>query len=106
MDNEMLIFNILKYCEKRNTKPTIACTESGAGKDLIANLRKGQAPSIYKIRDLAAYLGCDTSDLVGDKKEAAAIRDSQTELFMQFLGKLSDEQKSALGKILEEKKHD
>lgn len=66
MDAEKIIKRILNICEQKNLKPTIACTESGAGKDLVANLRKGIIPSVEKVARLAAYLGVTTSELLGE----------------------------------------
>lgn len=35
MDKNKFVENVKIYCAKRGVKPTIACTESGAGKDLL-----------------------------------------------------------------------
>lgn len=108
MDKEILaqnlITNILLQCDKSGEKPTNACIDAGVGASFISDIKRGRLPSIHKVVELAEHFGCDTSDLVGDKKGAVTTRDSQTELFMKFLDKLSQEQKDALGKILEEKK--
>lgn len=49
-------------------KPTVACAESGAGKDMLTNLSKrGIIPSIERVQLLAQYLGCTTSDLLGER---------------------------------------
>ena len=66
MDNNALIQNIIKYCEAANVAPTVACKESGVGKDLIANMKKGKTPSVAKVADLAHYLGVTTSELLGE----------------------------------------
>ena len=67
MDNELMIFNIRKYCAGRNLKPTIACMAAGVGRSYVSNLARGQSPSVASVSDLAAYLGVSTSDL-GDAK--------------------------------------
>lgn len=67
MDAEKVIEKILAVCRQKNLKPTAACMESGAGKDLIANLRKGIIPSVEKVSRLAAYLGVTTSELLGEE---------------------------------------
>ena len=66
MDKDLLIQNIIKYCISKGEPPTNACFSAGVGRSFIANMRKGQTPSVAKIADLAAYLGVSTSDLVGD----------------------------------------
>lgn len=48
-----------------------ALTESGAGKDFIANMKKGRIPSVQKFSALADYLDCSVDYLLGrtDKPE-------------------------------------
>ncbi|MEJ5965588.1 LexA family protein [Flavonifractor porci] len=59
--------NIKLYCDKKGIKPTVACKESGAGKDLINQIeRRGSMPSIEKVQMLADYLGVTTSELLGE----------------------------------------
>ena len=77
MDAAKIIENIQDVCERRGLKTTNACSESGAGKDLIANLRKGVIPSVEKIAQLAAYLGVTTSELLG---EAPPQRDGERQV--------------------------
>ena len=66
MNKDLLVSNIINQCERVGTKPTPACIEAGVGKDLIQNIRLGKKTELWRIADLAAYLGCSTSDLVGD----------------------------------------
>ena len=73
MNNETLIFNIQKYCELRDTKPTPAAIAAGIGRTFFADLNRGKTPSVAKIADLAAYLGVSVSDLVGDAKTPADL---------------------------------
>jgi transcriptional regulator with XRE-family HTH domain len=50
----------------RGVSPNKAFTESGVGKDFIANLRKGQAiPTARKFLSLADYLDCSVDYLLG-----------------------------------------
>ena len=76
MNKEVFVQNIKHYCSLKGIKPTVACKESGAGKDLINQIEtKGSIPSIEKVQLLAAYLGCTTSELLGEgepTKTAAA----------------------------------
>lgn len=67
MDAKGFVQNIKLYCDKRGVKPTVACKESGAGKDLINQIeRRGSMPSIEKVQMLADYLGVTTSELLGE----------------------------------------
>ena len=66
MDNEVLVQNVEAICEQKGVKPTIACRESGAGKDFLTNIKKGQSPSLGKTKMLAEYLGVSTSELLGE----------------------------------------
>ena len=70
MDAVIFVQNIKSLCAKRGVKPTVACKESGAGKDLINQIeRRGSLPSIEKVQLLANYLGVTTSELLGEKTE-------------------------------------
>ena len=83
MDKELMIFNIKKYCEAKNIKPTIACTAAGVGRSFVSNIARGQTPSVGSVADLAAYLNVSTSDLVGDAQtpvELAPLADAWAEL--------------------------
>lgn len=80
MDAAIFVQNIKKYCSQRNVAPTVACKESGAGKDLINQIeRRGSLPSIEKVHLLAQYLGVTTSDLLGEKIEPTVNDDGLTE---------------------------
>ena len=71
MDAVIFVQNIKSLCAKRGVKPTVACKESGAGKDLINQIeRRGSLPSIEKVQLLANYLGVTTSELLGEKIES------------------------------------
>lgn len=67
MDREKFVQNIKFFCARRNVKPTVACVESGAGKNFINHLvRQGSEPSVGKVQLLAEYLGVTTSELLGE----------------------------------------
>ena len=67
MDKNKFVENVKIYCAKRGVKPTIACTESGAGKNLLGQIAKrGTVPSVERVQLLAQYLGCTVSDLLGE----------------------------------------
>ena len=68
MDIEKVVENIQRACKHRGTNPTEAGRESGAGKDLVTNMRRrGILPSIEKMSMLATYLGVTTSELLGEE---------------------------------------
>ena len=71
MDTSLFVQNVKKYCELKGVAPTIACKESGAGKDLLPNVKKGQTPSVAKVQLLAQYLGVTTSDLLGEAQKSS-----------------------------------
>lgn len=71
MDVLKIVENIQRICKEKGTTPTVAGKESGAGKDLVTNMkRKGTQPSIEKIRLLANYLEVSTSELLGETSSA------------------------------------
>ena len=66
MDLEKLELNVQEFCNVKHVTPTVAFRESGIGKNFFDNMRRGSAPSIEKVQKLAQYLGCTTSDLLGE----------------------------------------
>lgn len=68
MNVEIFVQNVEKLCKIRGINVTDACRNSGAGKDLINQIKRGSMPSIQKIESLAAYLGVNTSELLGENK--------------------------------------
>lgn len=71
MDVLKIVENIQRICKEKGITPTVAGKESGAGKDLVTNMkRKGTQPSIEKIRLLANYLEVSTSELLGETSPA------------------------------------
>ena len=67
-------------------KSTVACQESGAGKQFIQHVKRGSEPSVGKVQLLAQYLGVTVSDLLGEEPapqeapaEAAAVEPEPVE---------------------------
>lgn len=60
-----LLLNIEKICSSSNLPAAYIETESGVGKGLIGNLKKGSAPSVDKVAKLADFLGVSTDYLLG-----------------------------------------
>ena len=75
MNNEIFVRNVEIRCKQKGVPPTVACRESGAGKDFLTNLKKGQSPSLGKAQQLAQYLGCTVSDLLGETGTATQVLD-------------------------------
>lgn len=71
MNVEIFVQNIKNHCKAIGTTPTVACEESGAGRNFMDNIKKGSVPSVAKVQLLASYLGVTTSELLGEEKEPA-----------------------------------
>lgn len=83
MDKEIFVQNIKIYCALKGVKPTVACRESGVGTSFISDINRGQIPSVAKVQQLAQYLGCTVSDLLGETKAADQPAGSQ-DIFMEL----------------------
>lgn len=80
MDAVIFVQNIKQLCEKKGVKPTVACKESGAGKDLINQIeRRRSLPSVEKVQLLAEYFGVTTSELLGETKKPTVRDDGLTD---------------------------
>lgn len=94
MDKDLFVQNVKTYCAKKGVKPTVACVESGAGKDLIGKLTgRGSIPSVEKVQLFAQYLGCTVSDLLGEKETPP---DPVRQEFMRLLDSMTAEQRNEL----------
>lgn len=70
MDAVVFVQNVKLLCKNKGIKPTIACEQSGAGKNLLNHIEtRGSIPSVEKVQLLANYLGVTTSELLGEKTE-------------------------------------
>lgn len=68
LNKQLFVQNVKMYCKLRGIKPTIACTESGAGKSLLSQIEtRGSIPSVEKVQLLAQYLKVSTSELLGEE---------------------------------------
>lgn len=69
MDKLKIVENIQRICKERGTTPTVAGEKSGAGKEMVSNMKqKGTVPSIERFQLFAEYLGVTTSQLLGEEK--------------------------------------
>ena len=91
LDTERFVQNVEYWCKLKGEPPTIACEKSGAGRSLIANIKRGSFPSVAKVQQLAQYLGCTTSDLLGETPGALpAVPEGPTEQFLKLFSSLDD----------------
>ena len=64
MESELIIENIGFLAELRHISKNRALVESGAGKDFIANMRKGQVPSGEKLQRISNYFNVPIDELI------------------------------------------
>lgn len=94
MNVELFEKNIKKYSALKGVSPTVACIESGAGKNLLGQLKgRGSIPSVERVQLLAQYLGCTVSDLLGEKETPP---DPVRQEFMRLLDNMTAEQRNDL----------
>lgn len=93
--------NVQRFCILKGVKPTIACTESGAGRNFMTDIKNGKKTSLHRVELLATYLGVNASQLLGepepDKKEKgpesiSAIEAARDETLINLLTQLSPEE--------------
>lgn len=70
--------NVKHFCERKGVKPTTACVESGAGRNLITYVKRGQEPSLRRVELLAAYLGVTIGQLIGESEASHEKKDLST----------------------------
>lgn len=94
MNKDVFVQNVKKYCALKGVKPTVACDESGAGKNLIGQLvNRDTVPSVERVQLLAQYLGVTTSDLLGEAQKSSPP--SEEDGLPPIWYSLSEEQKRA-----------
>lgn len=100
MNTDIFVQNVKKYCAINGVKPTVACAESGAGKDLLSKLANhGAIPSVAKVQLLAQYLGCTVSDLLGEK--ATSSPPSEDDELLQKISTLAPERRKQAEEYLD-----
>lgn len=102
MEKEIFVENVKRYCAQKGVTSTVACAESGAGKDLLGRLANhGMVPSVEKVQLLAQYLGCTVSDLLGEErpenaKAAAPEGSGLSEEFARIFSGLTPENQNKI----------
>ncbi len=100
MNTDIFVQNVKRYCAINGVKPTVACAESGAGKDLLSKLANhGAIPSVAKVQLLAQYLGCTVSDLLGEK--ATSSPPSEDDELLQKISALAPERRKQAEEYLD-----
>lgn len=100
MNTDIFVQNVKRYCAINGVKPTVACAESGAGKDLLSKLANhGAIPSVAKVQLLAQYLGCTVSDLLGEK--ATSSPPSEDSELLQKISALAPERRKQAEEYLD-----
>ena len=105
MNKDVFVQNVKKYCALKGVKPTVACDESGAGKNLIGQLvNRDTVPSVERVQLLAQYLGCTVSDLLGETGTATQVLDERYAPFIDLFAELDPaEQTKVVGDMLRRK---
>lgn len=105
LDAELFVQNVEYWCKLKGEPPTIACEKSGAGRSFVANIKRGSFPSVAKVQQLAQYLGCTVSDLLGESGGAAAqVMDERYAPFLDLFAELDPaEQTKIVGEMLRRK---
>lgn len=100
MNTDIFVQNVKRYCAINGVKPTVACAESGAGKDLLSKLANhGAIPSVAKVQLLAQYLGCTVSDLLGEK--ATSSPPSEDDELLQKISALAPDRRKQAEEYLD-----
>lgn len=102
MNIDVFVQNVKKYCALKGVKPTVACDESGAGKNLLSQMKhRGSLPTVGRVQLLAQYLGCTVSDLLGEvpaemTKAADPKADGLSQEFARLFSSLSPENQNKI----------
>lgn len=95
MDVQIFVQNVKELCKKKGVKPTIACEESGAGKNLLNHIEsRGSMPSVAKVQMLAEYLGVTVSELLGEKPPTGQLTSGQEMEFARLFAQLNSDQQA------------
>lgn len=79
MNVDFFVKNVKYYCRAKGLSPSRACIESGAGKSLVDNIKRGRVPSVDSVQLLAQYLGVTVSELLGETLPEKQTRAGLTE---------------------------
>lgn len=91
MDIDFFVKNVQSFCQRKGVSISKACQESGAGKTLMDNVKRGRAPSIDRVQLLAQYLSVSTSALLGEEKMLPPAVDESEKELLNLYRKLNQE---------------
>lgn len=87
LDKLKIVENVQKICKERGTNPTVAGERSGAGKEMVSNMKqKGTVPSIERFQLLAEYLGVSTSELLGEPPPGVSLTQDEQQILHDYRG--------------------
>lgn len=95
--SEPLVDRIALLAKESNISVAHALRESEAGKDFVANIKKGQKPSYDKVLKIANYFNVSVDYLLGntDKKEKAESQERpDVKRLVELYAQLDDKEKS------------
>lgn len=99
LDRDIFVQNIERYCAIKGVTPTVACRDSGVSSSFLVNIKRGQTPSVAKVQQLAQYLGCTVSDLLGEK--ATSSPPSEDDELLQKISTLAPERRKQAEEYLD-----
>lgn len=83
MNVEIFVENVKSHCLAKGVSLSKACIESGAGKTLMDNVKRGRVPSVDSVQLLARYLGVTVSELLGESTLGSQARAAPSEHLAQ-----------------------
>lgn len=105
MNLQILVNQIKELALSKGTTVNKVLTNSGAGKDFVYNIRKGQIPSIEKIQKIAEYFGVSTDYLLTGKEKSPDISGDKISeraiLLARKLGEVPEDKQEAALKFIE-----
>ena len=100
MHTTRFVQNIIRACQRKGVKPTVACRESGAGERMLENVKRGSIPSVDKVWKLAQYLDVTVSELLGEVAEASPDEPAETvTLHESVRGRVTDMERMTVGEV-------
>lgn len=104
LNAEIFVQNVKYWCKLKGEPVTTVCENCGAGKNFISNIKSGSSPSVDKVQQLAQYLGCTVSDLLGETGTATQVLDERYAPFIDLFAELDPaEQTKVVGDMLRRK---
>lgn len=84
----MFYDKFIAQCNNINKSPSAAAEDMGFHRSEVSRWAKGVKPRRATLLKMAAYFGCDVSDLSGEEKKEPAPLDGLSEKETEFITKL------------------